>query len=110
MTVPVALNLPHSPSTALPSPTLILALTFGLALTSDLALTLTVALALAPTIVPTLYSTPILTLTHPPTSPPRPNLTLNVKPKQVLLLLDLVRLGVVGAPLTIGGKLFEVTG
>jgi len=28
----------------------------------------------------------------------------------VLLLLDLVRLGVVGAPLTIGGKLFEVTG
>ena len=31
-------------------------------------------------------------------------------PKQVLLLLDLVRLGVVGAPLTIGGKLFEVTG
>tara|TARA_B100000787_G_C15930925_1_gene180735 strand:- start:250 stop:405 length:156 start_codon:yes stop_codon:yes gene_type:complete len=31
-------------------------------------------------------------------------------PKQVLLLLDLVRLGVVGAPLTIGGKLFEMTG
>jgi len=28
----------------------------------------------------------------------------------VLLLLDIVRLGVVGAPLTIGGKLFEVTG
>ena len=28
----------------------------------------------------------------------------------VLLMLDLVRLGVVGAPLTIGGKLFEVTG
>lgn len=28
----------------------------------------------------------------------------------VLVLLDLVRLGVVGAPLTIGGKLFEVTG
>mmetsp|Transcript_16299 Transcript_16299/g.32916 ORF Transcript_16299/g.32916 Transcript_16299/m.32916 type:complete len:321 (+) Transcript_16299:87-1049(+) len=28
----------------------------------------------------------------------------------VLLMLDLVRLGVVGAPLIIGGKLFEVTG
>ena len=28
----------------------------------------------------------------------------------VLLLLDLTRLAVVGTPLTIGGKLFEVTG